>query len=108
MDIAGFIVVYRQGCTRPWEPGNIVVPRGRLGSIFNGGVHREPWDALHEHYRARTLPAWLLEARERMRAPRTYLGLEVCQDVKVASELLAFSRTTRPDSELIAVRSRLP
>ena len=90
----------------PYQRGAYAVRAPRLGGILYGGLDRMPWFDVDEEYYAGTLPAGLATARTKLKKNNSdFTGIELCQDLTQALELLRYANRSTRKNELIAVRS---
>lgn len=78
-----------------------------VGNIFYCGIDRQPWaDVLDLDYFAKRTPQTIVQlAKEINNKNDDVTGIEVCQDIAVAHELLSYSNRHMNNNELVAVRA---
>jgi hypothetical protein len=78
-----------------------------IDGIYYTGIDRQRWaDVFDEDFYAKSIPEEIAGMARIVRAkPSDFTGIDLCQDLTVASRLLAYSNRKATRNELIAVRS---
>lgn len=102
MQVNGFVVV-RIPTMNFLVPGRDVVPC--VNGIYYAGVDRNRWaDVMDDDYYEGKLPRNVKSDLARLKR-NDFSGIDLCQDIAVASRLLTYSNRSSLRNELIVIRS---